>query len=96
MRHRRPARPHVARPPARRASPTALCPARAAERYNKKFPDTPLDDEELVLAVKDDSPFTNRSLKHLTSSDTPGNSFAAGMEVRATRAAAAASARADR
>jgi len=52
------------------------------ERYNKKFPESPLDDEELVLAVKDDSPFTNRSLKHLTSSDTPGNSFAAGMEVR--------------
>lgn len=52
------------------------------ERYNKKFPDTPLDDEELVLAVKDDSPFTNRDVKHLTSSDTPGSCFVAGMEVR--------------
>ena len=52
------------------------------ERYNKKFPDNELDDEELVLAVKDDSPFTNRTHKHLNSSDTPGQHFAAGMEVR--------------
>lgn len=52
------------------------------ERYNKKFPDNELDDEELVLAVKDDSPFTNRNIKHLNSSDTPGACFAAGMEVR--------------
>ena len=52
------------------------------ERYNKKFPDNELDDEELVLAVKDDSPFTNRSVKHLTSADTPGKCFTPGMEVR--------------
>ena len=52
------------------------------ERYNKKFPDDQLDDEELVLAIKDDSPFTNRTVKHLTSSDTPGKCFQAGMEVR--------------
>ena len=52
------------------------------ERYNKKFPDTPLDDEELVLSVPDDSPFTSRTIKHLTSSDTPAKCFAAGMEVR--------------
>ena len=52
------------------------------ERYNKKFPDTPLDDEELVLCVKDDSPFTNRTEKHLTSSDTPAACFVAGMDVR--------------
>ena len=32
------------------------------ERYNKKFPDTPLDDEELVLSVKDESPFTARTV----------------------------------
>ena len=52
------------------------------ERYNKKFPDTTLDDEELVLSVPDDSPFTSRTIKHLTSSDTPAKCFAAGMEVR--------------
>ena len=45
------------------------------ERYNKKFPDNELDDEELVLSVKDDSPFTNRAVKYLTSSDTPGKCF---------------------
>lgn len=52
------------------------------ERYNKKFPDFELDDEELVLAVKDDSPFTNRDFKHLSIEDTPSNSFKAGGEVR--------------
>jgi hypothetical protein len=52
------------------------------ERYNKKFPDSPLDDEELVLCVKDESPFTNRAVKHLTSSDTPSKCFTPGMEVR--------------
>ena len=41
------------------------------ERYNKKFPDNQLDDEDLVLAVKDESPFTNRSVKHLGTEDTP-------------------------
>lgn len=52
------------------------------ERYNKKFPDNELDDEELVLSVKDDSPFTNRAVKYLTSSDTPGKCFVPQMEVR--------------
>ena len=52
------------------------------ERYNKKFPQNELDDEEMVLAVKDDSPFTSRTVKHLTSSDTPATSFTPGMEVR--------------
>ena len=52
------------------------------ERYNKKFPDNQLDDEEMVLAVPDDSPFTNRSVKYLTSSDTPATCFGAGMDVR--------------
>ena len=53
------------------------------ERYNKKFGETnELDDEELVLCVKDESPFTNRALKHLNSSDTPAKCFTPGMEVR--------------
>ena len=52
------------------------------ERYNKKFPDTPLDDEELVLSVKDESPFTARTVKYLGSGDTPAAAFTAGMEVR--------------
>ena len=51
------------------------------ERYNKKFPSNELDDEELVLSVKDDSPFTNRAIKHLSSADTPGKNFTPGMEV---------------
>jgi len=62
------------------------------ERYNKKFPDSPLDDEELVLSIKDDSPFTNRSTKELSSSDTPGKSFVAGMEVRLVKPTKAATA----
>ncbi len=45
------------------------------EKYNGKFADNQLDDEELVLAVKDESPFTNREWKHLTSEDTPGKCF---------------------
>ena len=52
------------------------------ERYNKKFPESPLDDEELVLCIKDESPFTNKQFKYLSSSDTPGACFTAGMEVR--------------
>jgi hypothetical protein len=52
------------------------------ERYNKKFPENELDDEELVLAVPDNSPFTNRSVMHLSSSDTPSTCFTAGMEVK--------------
>jgi len=52
------------------------------ERYNKKFAENELDDEELVLSVKDDSPFTNRAVKYLNSSDTPGRCFTPGMEVR--------------
>ena len=52
------------------------------ERYNKKFPENELDDEELVLCVKDDSPFTNRAFRYLTSADTPGKCFVAGAEVR--------------
>jgi hypothetical protein len=52
------------------------------EKYNAKFPDSPLDDEELVLSIKDESPFTNRTVKYLTSSDTPAACFTAGMDVR--------------
>ena len=53
------------------------------ERYNKKFPDAPqLDDEELVLSIKDDSPFTNRAVKYLNSSDTPGKCFTPSMDVK--------------
>ena len=54
------------------------------ERYNKKFPESPLDDEELVLCIKDESPFTNKKWKYLSSSDTPAGHFIAGMEVRLT------------
>ena len=52
------------------------------ERYNKKFPEYPLDDEELVLCIKDESPFTNKQYKYLTSSDTPAACFTSGMDVR--------------
>ena len=50
--------------------------------YNKKFPDSKLDDEEFVLSVKDASPFTNKDFKILSSSDTPGASFEDKGEVR--------------
>ena len=42
------------------------------ERYNKKYPDNELDDEDMVLAVKDNSPFTNKEWKYLSMDDTPG------------------------
>eukprot|EP00966_Prymnesium_polylepis_P331874 7387435-Prymnesium_polylepis.1 len=50
--------------------------------YNKKFPDNQLDDEELVLSVKDSSPFTSRDYKLLTINDTPSKSFEDKGEVR--------------
>ncbi|KAL1512106.1 hypothetical protein AB1Y20_005376 [Prymnesium parvum] len=50
--------------------------------YNKKFPDNPLDDEDFVLSVKDNSPFTNRDYKLLTISDTPAKAFEDKGEVR--------------
>ena len=50
--------------------------------YNKKFPDNQLDDEELVLSVKDNSPFTSRDYKLLTINDTPSQSFEDKGEVR--------------
>lgn len=50
--------------------------------YNKKFPDNQLNDEEFVLSVKDNSPFTNRDFKILSSSDTPSGCFEDRGEVR--------------
>lgn len=51
------------------------------ERYNKKFSENELDDEELILAVRDESPFTNRDWKHLGPDDTPAKCFVGGGEV---------------
>ena len=53
--------------------------------YNKKFADSPLDDEEMVLQVKDESPFTLFDTKTLRTSDTPEAVLADKMEVRIVR-----------
>ena len=50
--------------------------------YNKKFPSSPLDEEDYVLSVKDTSPFTHREVKLLGTSDTPSTSFEDKGEVR--------------
>lgn len=50
--------------------------------YNKKFPDNPLDDEELILSVKDKSPYAMREFKVLGTSDTPSKVFEDRGEVR--------------
>ena len=53
--------------------------------YNKKFADSPLDDEEMVLQVKDESPFTLSDTKTLRTSDTPEAVLTDKMEVRIVR-----------
>jgi len=50
--------------------------------YNKKFPDTPLVADELVLEVKDTSPFTHTDKRILRSVDTPERTFEDKGEVR--------------
>ncbi len=53
--------------------------------YNKKFAASPLDDEDMVLQVKDESPFTLSDTKTLRTSDTPEAVLTDKMEVRIVR-----------
>jgi hypothetical protein len=56
--------------------------------YNKKFPDNVLVASELVLSVKDPSPFARSTVKILRTTDTPESSFEDRGEVRVCRAVA--------
>lgn len=56
--------------------------------YNKKFPDNTLVASELVLSVKETSPFARSAVKILSSTDTPESSFEDRGEVRVCKVAA--------